>query len=95
MILKKAIRHLELRACRRPFAVLVSGNINGVVDQAHAVIRSLVFKCIPVFLAVVHNELYDLWRGVGYLDGIRLDVRHGKPAILYGVFQVYHAVQED
>ena len=88
------IRDLELSARGCPFTgvltIFVLGNINGVVDEAHAIISRFVLENITVHLTVVHDELNDLRRSVWNLDRVRLDVSNNKAPFLNLVLEVYH-----
>ena len=88
------IRDLELSARGCPLTgvltILVLGNINGVVDEAHTIISRFVLKNITVHLAVVHDELNDLRRSIGDLDRVRLDVSNNKAPFLNLVLEVDH-----
>ena len=88
------IRDLELSARGCPLTgvltIFVLGNINGVVDEAHAIISRFVLENITVHLAVVHDELNDLRRSVWNLDRVRLDVSNNKAPFLNLVLEVDH-----
>ena len=88
------IRDLELSARGCPLTgvltVFVLGNINGVVDEAHAIISRFVLENITVHLAVVHDELNDLRCSVWDLDRVRLDVSNNKAPFLNLVLEVDH-----
>ena len=88
------IRDLELSARGCPLTgvltILVLGNINGVVDEAHAIISRFVLENITVHLTVVHDELNDLRRSVWNLDRVRLDVSNNKAPFLNLVLEVDH-----
>ena len=88
------IRDLELSARGCPLTgvltIFVLGNINGVVDEAHAIISRFVLENITVHLAVVHDELNDLRRSVRNLDRVRLYVSNNKAPFLNLVLEVDH-----
>ena len=71
-------------------AVLILGDVDGVVHQAHTVISSLMLENITVHLAVLHDELDDLRRSIRNLDGVRLDVGNSKAPLLDLVLEVDH-----
>ena len=88
------IRNLKLSPCGRPLAgvltILILGDIDGVVHQAHPVISSLMLKGVAVLLAVVHDELDDFRSSIGDLDGVGLDVGNSKAPFLDLMLEVDH-----
>ena len=88
------IGDLELSAGRCPFAgvftVLILGDVDGVVHQAHTVIGGLMLKNITVHFAILHDELNDLRRGIRNLDRVRLDMSNSKASFLDLVLEVDH-----
>ena len=69
---------------------LFISDIYSIIYQAESLVYGLHLEGISPFLPVVQDELLDLWRGIGHLDGIGLDVHHLTPAFLHRMLKIDH-----
>ena len=70
--------------------LIVFSNVHSIIHQADTVVSGLMLKDVPIFPAILVDEVKNIIRDIGHFDGIGLDVCHDKAFLLDLSFQRFH-----
>ena len=72
------------------FGRRVLSNIDSIVNQAHAIVCSLVLKRITISQTETHNKRNDLRCCIRDFDRVRFDMNNLKSPLLNSLCQIHH-----